>query len=92
MDGCIQGELHDDDQKSLHGVAGVLGSSVKIWGGSLASCGRVWDQFFLNRDESLVRLAKAFARERHVSCVWIRIIDVGKAICRSEDTHMLLYW
>jgi hypothetical protein len=46
--------------------------------------------FFLNRDESLVRLAKAFAAKKRVSCVWIRIMDAGKAICRSKDTHM--YW
>ena len=55
--------------------------SVKMfWVGGLDSCTRfLGPNFFGKSDESLVRLAKAFCQEKgHVSCVRIRIRDVGK--------------
>ena len=49
-------------------MLGVLGFIGKVF----------WDQIFGKSDESLVRLAKAFAGKSHASCVRIRIRDVGK--------------
>jgi hypothetical protein len=41
------------------------------------------------RDKSFRQVSEGVYRERHVSCVRIRIIDAGKAVHRCKDTHML---
>jgi hypothetical protein len=77
MDGCIQGELHDDDRKAATALQVSREFCQNV--GGLGFMGKVfWDQIFGKSDESLVRLAKAFAGKSHASCVRIRIRDVGK--------------
>jgi hypothetical protein len=61
MDGCIQGELHDDDQKAATALPVSSEVLSKMWGEFWIHAQGFGTNFFLNRDESLVRLAKAFA-------------------------------
>jgi hypothetical protein len=87
MDGCIQGELHDDDQKAA--MALPVSSEVlsKMWGEFWIHAQGFGTNFFEPR-RIFSQVSEGVCCEKHVSCVWIRIMDAGKAICRSKDTHM----
>ena len=61
MDGCIQGELHDDDQKAATALQVSSEVLSKYWGGEFGFMRKGLGPIFLNHDTSLVRLAKAFA-------------------------------
>ena len=62
MDGCIKGELYDDDRKAATVLQVSLGGSVKMfWVEGWIHGPGFWDQILEKSDESLVRLAKAFA-------------------------------
>jgi hypothetical protein len=54
MDGCINGELCDDDRKAATNVAGILGGSVKMLGlGGLDSWARFSGTKFLEKVTNL---------------------------------------